>query len=296
MIINAKPGNLRRKLPLGMCELNVAAYCRISSDRDEQLGSLEMQRKYYRNLISRNSNWSLVGIYADEGSGRNIIHRPAFTRMMEDCEQGKIDLILTKSVKRIGRNTVDVVASCRKLKSLGIEVFFEIERIRLLDKDSMFFITIYASFAQEESINLSENTKWGLQKSFASGNSRMASRPCYGYKRVEGRLVICQEEARIVKEIFELRQKGLSIDHIAKNLTARRIATPQGKSKWSSSVVFKILKNEKYTGDVMLGKTITKDYFANTRKANNGESDRYLIEDAHEQIIAKELFCEVNKD
>ena len=133
----------------------------------------------------------------------------------------------------------------------------------------------------------------GLLKSFAAGNSRMISRPCYGYRRVDGKLVVCREEAQIVREIFALRREGLSIDRIAKNLTARKIVTPHGKAKWNSGVVFNILKNEKYTGRVILGKTISKDYFANTRKRNKGESDRYLIEESHEPIISMFLF--INK-
>lgn len=253
-----------------------------------------MQSEYYTAYIKRHKSWRLVGIYVDEGSGKNIAHRPSFQKLIQDCEAGNIDLILTKSIKRFGRNTVDVITSCQKIKNLGIEILFELEHISLSQNDSIKTITIFASLAQEESINLSENTKWGLQRSFASGQSRIISRPCYGYRRIKDKLVVNEDEAEIVRRIFGLRSDGEPIEQIAKYLNKRAILTPAKKTKWNSATIFSILRNEKYTGCVLLGKTITKNYYAGTRKRNKGECDRYLIEDSHEPIVDISLFNKVN--
>ena len=195
--------------------------------------------------------------------------------------------------KRFSRNTVDTLRICEELKSLNIDILFELEHLHLSQINSMLALTIYASFAQNEIENLSADTRLGIQHSFSSGNSKYNSRPCYGYRRVNNRLLIHEKEASVVRKIFALRIAGESIHYIKKYLESNSIPSPRGGKIWNTGVIHYILHNEKYTGDVMLSKTFVKDLFTGRQVRNNGQSDRYLIEDVHSAIILKDSFREV---
>ena len=233
------------KLPLELRKLRVAAYCRVSSKSDEQLSSLEHQTMYYHKYISQYPNWQLAEIFTDRMSARTMYKRQQFQQLLAQCRAGKIDLILTKSVNRFGRNTLELLQVFQELKTLNIEVYFELERIQLSDPKSMLLLTIYSSLAQSESENQSTNIKWGIRHAFRSGTSRLIIRPCYGYRQNESdNLVICEEEAPIVRQIFQWRQRGHSLRQISRFLQERNILSPTGKIKWGPETLNKLLQNE----------------------------------------------------
>jgi site-specific DNA recombinase len=230
-----------------------------------------MQVKYYTKYIKSNLNWKLAGIFVDKMSARTIHKRIQFQRMISLCRAKKIDLIITKSLKRFGRNTVDLLETFRELKRLQIEVFFELENIYLSDTKAELMFTIYSSLAQAESENLSHDIKWGIHHAFKTGTSKLISRPCYGYRQDhEGRLVIYEEEAIIVRQIFQWRLAGYSLRAISKMLHEQGIPYPTGKPEWKADTLSKLLHNEKYTGNVMLQKTYVPDMLKTTQVKNNG--------------------------
>ncbi len=278
--------------------LRVAAYCRVSTTLEQQESSYEAQVSYYTEKIQSNPNWKMAGIYADDGkSATNTKKRDDFKTMIEDCMAGKIDLVLTKSVSRFARNTVDSLQNIRKLKEKNIGVYFEKEGVNTLEGTGELLITILSSQAQEESRNLSENTRWGLVRRFENGIVSVNHKKFLGYTKDEnGELIIVPEEAELVRRIFRLYLEGASILQITRALEADQIKTVTGKDKWHCSVIEKMLQNEKYMGDALLQKTYTVDFLTKKRVKNQGIVPQYYIEDNHEPIIPKELFYRVQEE
>lgn len=278
--------------------LRVAAYCRVSTTLEQQETSYEAQVSYYTEKIKSNPNWKLAGIYADDGkSATNTKKRDDFNAMIEDCMAGKIDMIITKSVSRFARNTVDSLQNIRKLKEKNIAVFFEKEGVNTLESTGELLITILSSQAQEESRNLSENTRWGLVRRFENGIVSVNHNKFLGYtKDKNGELVIVPEEAELVRRIFRLYLEGNSIIQITRILESEGIKTVTGRTKWCPGVIDKMLSNEKYMGDVLQQKTYTIDFLTKKRVKNNGIVPQYYIEDDHEAIIPKELYYQVQEE
>lgn len=278
--------------------LRVAAYCRVSTTLEQQEGSYEAQISYYTEKIKSNPNWKLAGIYADDGkSATNTKKRDDFNAMIEDCMAGKIDMVITKSVSRFARNTVDSLQNIRKLKEKNIAIFFEKEGVNTLESSGELLITILSSQAQEESRNLSENTRWGLVRRFENGIISINHNKFMGYTKDEnGELVVVPEEAEIVRRIFCLYLEGNSYAKIAKILDDDGILTVTGKTEWCPSVIDKMLSNEKYMGDALMQKTYTVDFLSKKRVKNDGIVPKYYIEDNHEAIIPKELFHKVQEE
>ena len=276
----------------------VAAYARVSTDSEEQLTSYEAQVDYYTRFIQRNENWEFVKVYTDEGiSATNIKHRDGFNEMVKDALAGKIDLIITKSVSRFARNTVDSLVTVRELKAHNVEVYFEKENIYTFDGKGELLITIMSSLAQEESRSISENVTWGQRKRFADGKLIMSFGNFLGYKRGEdGQPEIVEKEAKIVRLIYKMFLEGKTPTYIAKYLTEQNIPTPRDKNIWRSTTVESILKNEKYKGAALLQKTFTTDFLTKKKKINEGEIPQYYVEDSHPAIVSKEVYSLVQQE
>ena len=276
----------------------VAGYARVSTDFAEQLTSYEAQVAYYTSYIKGREDWEFVGVYTDEGiSGCSTKHREGFQQMIEDALAGRIDLIITKSVSRFARNTVDSLTTVRKLKEKGVEVYFEKEQIYTLDSKGELLITIMSSLAQEESRSTSENVTWGQRRRFAEGKISLPYNHFLGYRKGEDGLPeIVPKEAEIVHFIYRSFIDGQTIYAIAKSLTERKIPTPAGKEKWSQTTIESILTNEKYKGSALLQKRFTTDFLTKKKKVNEGEVPQYYIEESHEAIISPEEFEEVQSE
>ena len=270
----------------------VAAYARVSTDHEEQQSSYEAQVDYYTQYIRERDDWEFVAVYADEGiTGCNTKKRDGFNSMVEDALAGKIDLIVTKSVSRFARNTVDSLTTIRKLKEHGIEVYFEKEGIWTFDSKGELLLTIMSSLAQEESRSISENCTWGQRKRFADGKVTVPFKRFLGYDRgPDGNLVVNEEQAKIVRRIFGMFLTGMSPAMIAHTLTKEGIPTPGGKQNWYASCIRSILANEKYKGDALLQKTITVDFLSKAHKVNEGEAPQFFVENSHPAIISREVY------
>lgn len=270
----------------------VAAYARVSTDSEEQLTSYEAQVDYYTKLIQRNDDWEFVGIYTDEGiSATNTKYRDGFNQMVQDAMDGKTDLIITKSVSRFARNTVDSLVTVRELKAHNVEVYFEKENIYTFDGKGELLITIMSSLAQEESRSISENVTWGCRKRFADGKVSMPYSAFLGYEKGEdGQPRIVESEAKVVRLIYKMFLEGKTPTYIAKYLTSEGIPTPTGRDKWSVTTIESILRNEKYKGSALLQKTFTVDFLSKKKKVNEGEIPQYYVEDSHPAIISKEVY------
>ena len=286
MVIPAKRqvGNTARQQD-AKPQLRVAAYCRVSTDSDEQATSYDAQVEHYTELIQKNPEWEFAGIYADDGiSGTNTKKREDFNRMIDDCEAGNIDMIITKSISRFARNTLDCLKYIRKLKDKNIPVFFEKEAINTMDAKGEVLITIMASLAQQESQSLSQNVKLGLQFRYQSGQVQVNHNHFLGYtKDADGNLIIDPKQAEVVKRIYREYLEGYSMDRIAKGLEADGILTGAGKTKWWTSTINKILRNEKYIGDALLQKTYTTDFLNKT--SANGKKRTYSCNHCFAQIV-----------
>jgi len=265
----------------------VAGYARVSTDSDEQFTSYEAQVDYYTKLIMNNPDWEFVKVYTDEGkSGTNTKNRDGFKEMIADALDGKIDLIVTKSVSRFARNTVDSLVTIRKLKENGVECYFEKEGIYTFDGKGELLITIMSSLAQEESRSISENITWGQRKSFSDGKVHLPYKRFLGYKKgTDGRPEIVEEEAAVVQLIYRLFLDGKTQAGICKYLESLGVRSPGGKEKWSKSTITSILSNEKYKGDALLQKKITVDFLEKKMKVNEGEVPQYYVEGSHPAII-----------
>ena len=296
-MIPAKP-QYDRSIKLSEKKLRVAAYCRVSTELEEQESSYEAQVEYYTRKIQETENWKLAGIYADDGkSATNTKKRDDFNAMVKDALDGKIDLIITKSVSRFARNTVDSLLTIRKLKEKNVAVVFEKEGVNTLDGTGEILITILSSLAQEESRNISENTRWGVVRKFEKGKVIVNHNKFMGYtKNEKGDLVIVPEEAEIVRLVFRLYLEGYSAGKIAKYLEEQKIKTTTGLEKWHDTVVLKMLRNEKYMGDALLQKTYTVDFMTKKKVMNKGIVPQYYVEDDHEPIIPKDLFYRVQEE
>lgn len=278
--------------------LKVAAYCRVSTDDEDQLNSYHTQMSYYTEYIKKNPKWRFAGIYADEGiTGTLVKKRDNFLRMIDDCEKGKIDLILIKSVSRYARNIVDCISYVRKLKSMGIGIYFEEQNINSLTEDSEVYIGIYGVMAQSESENISANVKWGINKRMQNGTYACRFN-LLGYRRDKQtkEIRIIPEEAEVVKRIFQMYLQGLSLDQIKRYLEENEIKTINGKSIWDKSGIKAMLTNEKYVGDIMYQKTYRENPISKKTKINRGELDRYLVTNNHPAIIDRETFRLVKKE
>lgn len=263
-----------------------AAYCRVCTMQEIQHHSLEAQQDYYEKLISSHPHWIYVGVYTDQVSARHNLKMRDFQRMLEDCRNGKIDLILVKSISRIGRNTVQFLQACTELNDHRVDVYFEVEKLHINDQQAVRLPTIYASLYQNENESKSALITWGIRVRFANGSSGFASRPCYGYRRnAAGLLEIVPEEAETVRQIFRWHCEGRSLRRILKALADIGIKSPRGHNKWSNETIRKILNNEKYYGNVLLQKTYISNYFMGKQSVNNGELERYVTKEHHQPII-----------
>ena len=276
----------------------VAAYCRVSTDSEEQLNSYEAQKSYYTQKIADSPDWEMAGIYADEGiSGTSMKKRTEFKKMITACKRGRIDLIITKSLSRFARNTVDCLETVRLLKANGIGVYFEKENINTLTESSEFLITLFSGFAQAESESLSKNVAWGWRKSAEAGNVYFQYKRMLGYRKgADGQPEIVPEEAEIIRRIYRRYLAGCSLGQIKQELEQDNIPTAQKVERWSSAVVHNILTNEKYMGDALLQKTYITDCITKKVKKNMGERPMYYVENNHPAIIPRETFDQVQKE
>ncbi len=273
-------------------QLRVAAYCRVSTDDEEQLTSYEAQKNYYTDKIMTNKEWTMAGIFADEGiTGTSARKRPEFLRMIRQCKQGKIDIVLTKSISRFARNTVDCLNYVRALKELGIAVIFEKENMNTLEIDSEILITMLGAFAQSESESISANVRWGIRQAMKEGKATIQYKYLYGYRKGDdGKPEIIPDQAEVVRKIYDLFLSGTPVRGIQEYLNASAVPNINGESKWARSAIDSILTNEKYCGDVLLQKTYIDDCINKKVKKNTGQLPMYLVQNHHEGIISRETF------
>lgn len=276
----------------------VAAYCRVSTDKEQQEHSFETQKEMYTEMIMMKPNWQMAGIYADEGiTGTIAKKRPDFMRMIGDCRKGKIDIIITKSVSRFSRNNLDCLLYVRELKELGIPIIFEKEGINTLQVSSELLITLFSGLSQAESESISMNVKIGKRQSLKNGNVPFSYKSFLGYRKgADGKPEIDEEQAVIIRRIFKEYLIGKSLLDIAKGLTADEIPTARGKTNWSSARVQSILTNEKYKGDALLQKTYVVDCISKKSKKNNGELPMYYVENNHPAIIERSMFDKAQEE
>lgn len=279
-------------------QLRVAAYCRVSTEQEEQQNSYQVQIAYYTDMINKKKEWSLVGIFADEGiSGTQTKKRTEFNRMIRMCKNKKIDLVITKSISRFARNTVDCLEYVRQLKNLGIGVIFEKENINTLTMTSEFMIALYGSFAQAESESISKNVSWGKEKAYREGKVQFQYQNLLGYRKgADGKPEIVPEEAETVRQIYKLFLDGYSMTNIKKTLESKGILTAKGKKVWNESLISSILKNEKYVGDALLQKTYTLDCITHKVVKNRGERPMYLVTDHHAPIVDRDTYNRVQQE
>lgn len=275
------------------CLLKVAAYSRVSSGKDAMLHSLSSQVNYYSKLIQEHPGWAYCGVYADEAVTGTKEHRNGFQTLLSDCREGKIDLVITRSISRLARNTVTLLQTVRELKSLGVDVYFEEQNIHTMSSEGELMMTILASYAQEESRSASENQKWRIKKNFEEGipwNGAML-----GYRYKDGKYHIVPDEAELVKWIFAMYLDGAGYVLISNQLNEEGIASPDG-SQWHTSVVAKILRNYAYTGNLLLQRTYSENHITKRKCKNCGEYPQYLATDTHEAIIPNEMFQRVQEE
>ena len=279
---------IRPSIPTLIKLRRVAGYTRVSCGKEAMLHSMSAQISYYNDLISRNPEWEYAGVYADEALTGTKDNREGFQRMLADCRAGKIDMIITKSISRFARNTLTLLNTVRELKELGVDVYFEEQNIHSISGDGELMLTILASFAQEESRSVSENCKWRIQQQYKEG------KPygwcfMYGYRIKKGVVTIHEEEAAVVRWVFESYLDGMGTAEIARQMRERGIPASRG-GVWSPNRVVAMLKNEKYCGDSMLQKKYIADHLTKKQKRNYGELPRYYVEDTHPAIVSHETF------
>ena len=276
----------------------VAAYCRVSTDREEQEHSFETQKAMYTEMIMMKPTWQMAGIYADEGiTGTVAKKRPGFMKMIEDCRKGKIDMIVTKSVSRFSRNNLDCLMYVRELKQLGIPIIFEKEGINTIQVSSELLLTLFGALSQAESESISMNVKLGIRQSLKNGNVRFSYKTFLGYRKgVDGQPEIVPEQADIVRRIYNDFLAGATYLEIAKRLTEENVPTMGRGNRWFSERIKSILKNEKYKGDALLQKTYITDPISKRVKKNNGELPMYYVENSHPAIIERRIFDRVQEE
>ena len=272
----------------------VAAYARVSTDKDEAIHSLSAQISYFNKLITSHSDWEFVEIFADEGLTGTKDNRPEFQRMLEACREGRIDMILAKSITRFARNTLILLETARELKALNIDIYFEEERLHTLSAKGELLLSIFAARAQEESRSASENQKWRIRKKYEKGEPINGN--ALGYRLVDGTFWIDEEEEPIVKRIFVMYINGMGKTAIAKKLSAEGIPTRFNRSAWSPNTIDTILRNEKYQGDLCLQKTYIVDHISKKQVRNKGERPVFQVKNAHDAIIDRATFNQVQEE
>ena len=279
-------------------QLRVVAYCRVSTKQEEQLNSYETQRNYYTERINAEPNWTLVAIFADKGiTGTSVKNRDEFNKMIKLCKRGKVDMIITKSISRFARNTLDCLKYTRMLKAIGVDVFFEEQGIHSTQPGAEFYITIYGSIAQSESENISANVKFGKAQSAREGNVAFHYKNFLGYRKGEdGKPEIVPEEAETIRFIYESFLAGDSFGGIKAKLEEKGILSPSGTPTWRYSTIQSILTNEKYAGDAIINKTYIEDCISKKVKVNNGERQKFYVENNHPAIIDRMTFARVQEE
>ena len=279
-------------------KLRVAAYCRVSTEEEEQQGSFEIQKLYYTEKINSTPEWEVAGIYADDGiSGVHTKKRDGFNQMIQDCKKRKIDLILTKSISRFARNTLDSIQYVRMLKQIGIAVVFEKENINTATMNSEMILTVLSAFAQAESESISQNVARGKRMGFKQGKFPFPYGQMLGYRKgADGKPEIISAQAEVIRLIYNSYLQGDSLQNIKKRLETAGAVTARGNTTWSSQAILRILQNEKYCGDVLLQKTFTEDVLTGVHKKNTGQLPQYYIENHHEGIVTKQVFREVQEE
>lgn len=279
-------------------KLRVAAYCRVSTEMEEQLGSFKNQVKTYKDMIAANPEWQLAGIYADEGiSGTRADKRPGFQQMMEDCKAGKIDMVITKSISRFARNVVDSLSYTRELKSLGVSIYFEEEHMNSMDSNAEMLFTILSAVAEQESRNISEHTKWGIRHNFKRGiYQNPAKLRMYGFAEdKDGKVILVEDEADVVRAIYKSFLEGMGVSEITEMLNGMGLTTKFGH-KWRTESIRSILINEKYKGDVLLQKNCVQDFITHKAVKNEGQEPQYYIKDAHPAIVDRDTWEAVQEE
>ena len=279
-------------------QLRVVAYCRVSTKQEEQLNSYETQKNYYTERINAEPNWTLVAIFADKGiTGTSVKNRDEFNKMIKLCKRGKVDMIITKSISRFARNTLDCLKYTRMLKAIGVDVFFEEQGIHSTQPGAEFYITIYGSIAQSESENISANVKFGKAQSAREGNVAFHYKNFLGYRKGEdGKPEIVPEEAETIRFIYESFLAGDSFGGIKAKLEEKGILSPSGTPTWRYSTIQSILTNEKYAGDAIINKTYIEDCISKKVKVNNGERQKFYVENNHPAIIDRMTFARVQEE
>lgn len=273
--------------------MRVAAYARVSSAKDEMLHSLAAQVSYYSDFIQRHPGWQYMGVYTDEGLTGTKNNRPEFQKLLEDCRLGKVDLVLTKSISRFARNTVTLLQNVRELKTIGVDVYFEEQNIHSMSDDGELMLSILASYAQEESLSASENVKWRVRQDFQKG--KPSNLRIFGYDLLNGRLIVNESEAEVVRMIFSDYLSGLGKVAITNKLRVMGIPTKKN-CKWMTSTIHVMLRDEKYTGNMILQKTFRNNYLQKAKRYNTGELPKYCVDGSHEAIISQSIFDEVQHE
>lgn len=287
-IIPAKPKENKK--------LKVAAYCRVSTSGPEQLRSLEIQISAYKKMIKSNPNWLFSGVYYDIESGLRRSGRKSLNKLLKKGAEGKIDYIITKSISRVSRDTLEILQIIRFLRERGINMHFENEKLDSIEADKEFEITLRGMLAQDESRNISENIQWGIQRKFEKGDIFTKYKNFMGYTCVNGEIVIVPEQAEVVRKIFGLYLQGLTLGQIKAYLEAQGINTVTGKDIWDTKTIQRMLTNEKYKGDTMLQKTFTEDFMAGKKRRNDGQRNKYYVKDSHPAIVSAEIFDKVQEE
>lgn len=283
-------------IPKEYKKLKVAAYCRVSTFRPAQLHSLEMQIKTYKSMIISHPDWIYVGVFYDVESGLRRNGRTELNKMLKKAAKGKIDYIITKSISRVSRDTLEILKIIRFLRERGINMHFENENLDSINVDKELEITLRGMLAQDESRNTSENIRWGFQRKFEKGDIFTKYKNFMGYTCIDGEIVIVPEQAEVVRKIFDLYLQGLSLDQIKSYLESQGIKTATGKDGWNAKTIRDMLKNEKYKGDTMLQKTFTEDFMTGKKVKNIGQRSQYYIKDSHPAIISTEVFDKVQEE
>ena len=277
-------------------KLRVAAYCRVSTELEQQQSSYDIQIEYYTRHIMQNPNWIFAGVFADDGrSATNTFRRDDFNQLMDQCLKGKVDMVITKSISRFARNTVDCISWVRKLKEKNVAVYFEKENLNTLDDSTEMILTILSSQAQEESRAISTNVKWGYARKFEKGES--TRQRSYGFRKAPtGEMCIVEEEAAVIRNMARGFLDGDSLERIKHRLEDAGIETTTGKKIWSTGTIYNILINEKIMGDVLLQKTFTSDYLTKRRVKNSGQQKQYYVKNHHEAIIPKTVYYKIQEE
>ena len=277
-------------------KLRVAAYCRVSTELEQQQSSYDIQIEYYTRHIMQNPNWIFAGVFADDGrSATNTFRRDDFNQLMNQCMKGKVDMVITKSISRFARNTVDCISWVRKLREKNVAVYFEKENLNTLDDSTEMILTILSSQAQEESRAISTNVKWGYARKFEKGES--TRQRSYGFRKTPtGEMCIVEEEAAVIRNMARWFLDGDSLERIKHRLEDAGIETTTGKKTWSTGTIYNILTNEKIMGDVLLQKTFTADYLTKRRVKNSGQQKQYYVKNHHEAIIPKTVYYKIQEE